>query len=106
MKSWIVALISLFGLPAFASETPVFVSCYSDSGEHLQLIFDTAQTQFSYRYAKIDSVDEFEAAPSGPIGAASSRVTVSIPEDQQHIELRAHIVAEMPSRPSFRRVWK
>lgn len=96
----IAAAMMISSLSAKADETPVFVSCYSDAGEHLQLIFDTAGTTFSYRYAKLTgAVDEYEAYPSGHFGAAASRVMKAIPADQSHIELQAHIVggnAEMP----------
>lgn len=91
-KSFIAALITLTGLSAAADETPVFVSCYADSGAHLQLIFDTAQTQFSYRMASGTAVEEFDSIPSGPVGEMSSHVNKQIPADQSHIVLTAQIV--------------
>jgi hypothetical protein len=95
----IAILFSLTGFCAQADETPVFVSCYSDAGEHLQLIFDTAETKFSYRYEKDTTVVEFESEPRGSLGKANSSVTKIMPQDQKHIELRAQIIggdAETP----------
>ena len=89
-KILIAVLISLSGLQARADETPVFVSCYSDAGEHLQLIFDTARTEFSYRYAMHQGVDLFDAAPQGSLGYSSSRVSKYISDN--HIELKAQII--------------
>ena len=100
-QSLIAVLVSFASLHASAGETPVFVSCYSDAGEHLQLIFDTERSEYSYRYAFGDTVQTFDAAPQGPMGASSSWVSKSIPADQQHIELKAHVIGGDVITPVF-----
>ena len=98
-KMLIAALLSCAGFAASADETPVFVSCYADAGGHSQLIFDTAGTQFSYRYAKLDSVEEFDSAPQGYLGHSASHVSKSIPADQSHIVLSAQIIKGTGEEP-------
>ena len=100
IKSMIAVLTATVAIQAQAGETPVFVSCYADSGSQLTLIFDTAQSQFTYRYARGNAIDTFEVAPSS-FGASATSVTKQIAGDQNHFVLKAHIVSGDPIQPIF-----
>lgn len=99
MKSLFAILVTLLGLQAQADQTPVFVSCYANAGGHLMLIFDTAQTRFTYRYAKADAVEEFEASPVGTLGHSASNVSVNIDANQTHYVLKAQIITGDSEQP-------
>jgi hypothetical protein len=93
----ITVSLALAAAAARADETPVFVSCYAADGANVMLEFDTAQTQFIYRYQNGDQVVSFESAPKGALGASNSSVTKAITDN--HKVLTAHIVAGDDEQP-------